>query len=172
MTTKKLTILSISTALQVCLLLVCLVLPTVKISMLFCASILNGVMCSAGYKKSFVFLSFIATSALSILLISSYIIPVAYILFFGGYGIVHYASIDKKPLVKQIIRYGYLVAGVGALYLIFKSLFASSMLLTTPYIYFLPIIIVIGYMGFQIVYNVVIKQLSRNSYFSRLIADK
>ena len=169
--TKHLAVLSVSTAVQVVLLLVCLVLPTVKVSMLFAASLLNGIMCAAGYKKSHVLLSFVAVSLLSMIFISNYIIPVSYILFFGGYGIVHFLSISKKSIVKQIIRFVYLIVGLGAIYLLFKAIFAQSILFAVPYIYFLPLGIILGYVLSQIVYEMVIKEFFNHKYLAKLVND-
>ena len=171
LTAKKLTVLSVSTALQIVILLLTLVLPTVKLSMLFLASLLNGLLCSAGYKKRHVFMSFISVSILSMLLISNYIIPASYILFFGGYGIVHFASKPKKQFVKQLIRFAYLAIGSAALYLLFSSFFKGTLLLKVPYIYFLPAVAAVGYILFQLLYDMVIKEFFKNNYLSSLISD-
>jgi|GEM_PF-4771439 len=171
MSTKKLTVLSISTAMQVLAMLACMLLPTAKLSMLFVASLLNGILCSAGYKKGLVLLSFVATSSLAIILIPNYIIPVSYILFFGGYGVMHFASISKTPVIKHVIRFGYLIISISALYFIFKALFLESVLFAVPYIYFLPVGIIIGYIIYQILYDMIIKEFYRHKYLADLIID-
>lgn len=159
MSTKKLTVLSISTALQVCILLISMAVPTIKLSMLFLASILNGIMCMAGHQKRYVLLSYIATGALSILLIPNYIIPAAYILLFGGYGIVHFMCIDKKVYIQQIVRYSYLALSISLFYILFRGMLATSALLSPPIIYFVLLGIAILYPIFQMIYNMVLNRL-------------
>jgi len=163
--------LSISAALQTGLLLLCIILPTIKISMLFAVSLFNGLMCAAGYKKRHVFMSFIVVSILSFILIPNYIIPAAYIALFGGYGIIHIFSAGKRPLIKQVIRYLYLAAGACALFLLFKSLFLNSPVCAVPYVYFLPIAIVAGYFFYQILYDKLLKEFFRNSYLLGLLSE-
>ncbi len=170
-TTKQLAVLSVSTAVQIVLLLISFILPTVKISLLFVVSIFNGLLCSAGYRKSYVFLSFTSVSVLSLIFISNYIIPVSYILFFGAYGIIHFLSISKKPFLKQILRFAYLTAGLGLLYLIFTTLLSDSIILSVPYVYFVPAVIVVGYLLFQFLFDMVIKEFYKHTYLSDLIIE-
>jgi len=169
--TKQLAMLSISAALQTGLLVLCLVLPTIKISMLFASSLFNGMMCAAGYKKRHVFMSFVVVSVLSLILIPNYIIPAAYIALFGGYGIIHIFSAGKRPIIKQLIRYAYLAVGASALFLLFKSLFISSPALIAPYVYFIPPAIIAGYFVFQIIYDKLLKEFFRNSYLRGLLSE-
>lgn len=140
-------------------------------SMLFAASLLNGLLISAGYKKRHVLISFIAVSILSMIFISNYIIPASYILFFGGYGMVHFASISKKSVLRQVVRFAYLILGLGVLYVIFTKLFAQSIFFAVPYIYFLPVIIIAGYILLQILYDMVIKEFFKYKYLKSLIID-
>ncbi len=93
------------------------------------------------------------------------------ILFFGGYGIVHFASKPKKQFVKQLIRFAYLAIGSAALYLLFSSFFKGTLLLKVPYIYFLPAVAAVGYILFQLLYDMVIKEFFKNNYLSSLISD-
>jgi len=171
MSTKKLAVLSVSAAAQVVLMLICLLLPTVKISMLFAASLLNGIMCAAGYKKSQVLVSYSTAGILSMLIVSNRIIPVAYLIFFGAYGIVHYLSIYKGIVIKQTIRFTYLALGMTVFYLLFKGVVSSSQLLHAPYIYFIPVGIIIGYILFQILYEMIIKEFFRHKYLADLIIE-
>lgn len=171
MSSKKITILSLSTALQVALLFMAMILPTAKISMLFIASLLNGIMCAAGYEKKYVFISFGATGILSLLLISNYIIPIGYIIFFGGYGLMHYASIERNFVVKQLIRFAYLVAGLEIIYMAFSSTIFASLLMQPPYVYFLPIVIIGSYIVFQMLYDMVIKEIFKIKSLSKLLMD-
>jgi len=172
MNSKKLTILSLSTALQVVLMFMCLMLPTVKVSMLFIASLLNGIMCAAGYEKKYVFISYCATGIVSLLIVSNYIIPIGYIIFFGGYGLMHYASMDRNFIVKQLIRFAYLVAGLEIVYMAFSSTIFASILVKEPYVYFLPVVIVGGYFVFQILYDMVIKEIFRIKSLSKLLVEQ
>ena len=172
MKARTLTVLSLSAALQVALLLAAMVLPTVKISMLFAASVFSGILCAGGYKKLHVLLSFAAAGLLSVILIPNYIIPVSYIIFFGAYGIVHFATKLKKLPIRQLLRFAYLGAGVTALYFIFRSLAANSKMLSAPYIYFMPIALFLGYIAFQIVYDKVIQEFYKNKYLSNLISGQ
>ena len=169
--TQKLTVLAVSSALQTALLLMSAILPSVKVSVLFAASIFNGLLCSAGYNKRHVFMSFISVGILSLIFIPNYIIPVSYILFFGAYGIVHFATKAKGLFVKQTIRFAYLAAGSAALFFIFKAFFSAMPLFNKPYIYFLPIALAVGYLAFQLVYDMVIKEYFKNQVLSSLIAD-
>lgn len=171
MNSKKLAVLSLSTALQVSLLFAAVVLPTVKISMLFIASLLNGIMCAAGYEKKYVFISFCAAGILSLLLVSNYIIPIGYILFFGGYGLMHYVSIDKNFFVKQLIRFAYLIAGLEIIYMAFSSTIFASILVKAPYVYFLPVVIIGGYFVFQFLYDMVIKEIFKIKPLSKFLAQ-
>lgn len=170
MKAKTLTVLSLSAALQVVLLLAAMVLPTVKLSMLFAASIFSGILCAGGYHKLHVLLSFAAVGLLSVILIPNYIIPISYIIFFGAYGIVHFATKAKKLPIKQLLRFAYFGAGVTALYFIFKSLVVDSKILSSPYIYFMPLALILGYIVFQVVYDKVIQEFYKNKYLSNLIS--
>ena len=155
---------------QVVLLLACFFLPTVKVSMLFAASLFSGLLCAAGYRKGHVLLSYIAVSLLSMIFINNYIIPISYILFFGAYGIVHFATKAKKNIAKYAIRFVYLFVGLTALYFIFTAVFAQSPLLSAPYIYFLPVGVIVGYILFQILYDMVIQEFFKHKYLSDLIS--
>lgn len=172
MSSKKLTILSLSTALQVALIFMSMLLPTIKISMLFVASLLNGVMCAAGYEKKYVFISYCATGILSLVVTNNYIIPIGYIIFFGGYGLMHYASMERSFIVKQLIRFAYLVAGLEIIYMAFSSTIFASLLVQPPYVYFLPVLIVGAYFAFQILYDMVIKEIYKIKPLSKLLTEE
>ncbi|MEX1378062.1 MAG: hypothetical protein AB1Z23_11405 [Eubacteriales bacterium] len=172
MKTRTLTVLSVAAALQVVLLLAALILPTVKISMLFAASIISGILCAGGYKKMHVLLSFAAASILSLVLISNYIIPISYIMFFGAYGIVHFITKPKKLIIKELIRFIYLFAAICVLYFVFKSMVINSQLLSVPYVYFVPAAVILGYVIFQILYDKVVQEFFKNRYLSDLISEK
>jgi len=93
----------------------------------------------------------------------------SYILFFGAYGIIHFATKAKSAVVKQTIRFVYFIAGTAILFFTFKAVFTVSPFFAEPYIYFLPFAAAAGYLLFQLLYDMLIKEFFKNKYLYSLI---
>lgn len=120
------------TALGVVLVYLCSILPTSRLFILGIASCLIpfSVM-KINIKVSLTV--YAATSLISIMLIGVRDITLAYILFFGIYGIVKYLIEKIRKLPFEIfLKLAYYNLSLLILFLIFKNLFFTSMSLNLP----------------------------------------
>lgn len=156
--TKTLTTLALSISIQIIVLYLCIILPTISMALLFISSVINGALCEKGINKYHVLLSYIGTSILALVLISRMEINLFYILFFGWYGIVHYISKNRKLFFKQLIRWSGFIIGLIVLVFAFRDII-SPFIRYSIWIYVAGA--AVGFVLYQIIYTLVIKEMKR-----------
>ncbi len=160
MKTRDITIAGILIALQVITLLLIYVIPTIKLALLFAVSLYSGILLRVGVKRITIFLSYIATAALILILINIVDITALFIVFFGWYSLLHEGTRKVSSIKKQIVRWVGFIASFAILY------FAFTLLITFEIAYALWIYALAGVVAFialQILYEMCVKEFIRMS---------
>ncbi len=165
--TKQLTTLSIFTAIQVILLIICMSIPSARLSLLCVISAIHGLFYRAGYKVSHILISFIAVSVISYIFMMNPTTYLAYVCFFGLYGIIHHLFRFKSFWVKQLIRWSYFILALGIGYLIL-TLLINAPFVSQVSIYLLLAAMIAGFAVFQFAYELVITIVLNHPYLRKL----
>ena len=103
-------------ALQVLTLLLAYVIPTIKLALLFAASVYTGVLLRISFKKQALLAAYIAAAVLAVLLIQIPEIQVGFAVFFGWYPLVHEVTKPLTPISRQAVRWAGFLLAAAAMY--------------------------------------------------------
>ena len=116
MKAREIAIAGLLIALQILTLLLAYVIPTIKLAVLFAASLYAGILLRIGIKKRVVLVSYLSSVILTIFLVQIPQIQVTFAAFFGWYGILHEATKSMRLLKQQAVRWAGFAASVAVLY--------------------------------------------------------
>jgi hypothetical protein len=143
-------------SLQVITLLISYIIPTIKLALLFAASIYPGVLLRIGISRRTIAVSYLASAALVIFLVQVPEMQAGYALLFGWYALLH-ESTRQMPFAKQqLIRWAGFILSAGLFYL------AVTYILAIETGYALWIIALAGaaaYVMMQAVYELVVREV-------------
>jgi hypothetical protein len=119
MKSRDIAIAGIVTALQIITLLISYIIPTIKLALLFAASVYPGVLLRIGVKRRTVASSFLASAALAVFLVQVPEIQAGFIALFGWYAILHEGTKHMHKIRQQLIRWAGFIAAAGLVYIAF-----------------------------------------------------
>lgn len=163
MKTRDIAIAGLLSALQVLTLFIVYLLPTVKITLLITVSVYSGILLRLGVKNRTILTAYITAAILTVLLIQVPQIQIAYIAFFGWYGLMHDATKNMPKLKKQLIRWGGFLIAMSALYLIIRFIVPIEL---NYALWIIAIAGIVAFIIFQIAYEIVVKEFIKMTHIN------
>ncbi len=119
MKARDIALASILIALQIITLLISYIMPTIKLALLFAASVYPGVLLRIGVKRRTIVASFFASAALVVFLVQVPEIQAGFIALFGWYALLHESTKHMHKISQQLIRWTGFMLAAGGMYLAF-----------------------------------------------------
>lgn len=163
MKAREIAIAGLLAALQVLTLLLAYVIPTIKLALLFAASVYPGVLLRIGVKKRAVFTSYISAAVLTVLLVQIPEIQAGFAVFFGWYGLLHESTKNIRPIKRQVLRWAGFLAAALAFYV------AILYFVNIQFKYALWVMALLGAAAFvimQFIYEFTVKEFIKASKIS------
>ena len=163
MKTRDIAITGILIALQILTLLIVYLLPTIKLTLLVAVSLYSGILLRIGVKKKAVLVAYIAASILMILLIQVPQIQIAFIAFFGWYGLMHESTRNMPLLKKQLIRWAGFFVSMTVLYLIIRFVVPIEL---NYALWIIALAGTLAFLAFQFAFEIVVKEFIKMTHIN------